>query len=1623
MPAIQVARTDTFEQQRVKINEIGSQIFNISAGGSDLATGLLKIGDGSRLIPSLSFTNDPQLGVYRPEINTLGIVSSTKNIVDFSNQSVFYYRDLILRKRILGNTNLTINNAGSGYDAGQYTDISLIGGSGELGTVDIVVTEFIGTINNTGRNYNPGTYTSVLLTGGSGSGASVDFLIDPITGDINDGGSAYVPGQYQNVPLTGGSGSGATANITIGGNTTLSGSVTNAGSGYTDNIYSNISLRNVATATYTVTTVANPSPLPNSLYQINGVTQQTLTLDKGNTYRFDISDASVSGHPFAFLDGSGNLLDFQFYLVNKVGSEGTAGSFVDLIILPEAPTETIQYYCTSHAGMGATMSVVSGTTGIYGNGALANFEVVGGVVTNFVLADQGSRYKQSDQLTVATIDVGGSGSGLIYTINSVVFTGTVNDVQIQSSGQNYVLGDLLSASDSDLGAGGGSGFEFAVSSSPGIIRDLNFVSKGSGYQVGDLLALSTGFTGITGDFIVNISGLTGNVTSGSNVVTVASTVGIYSGMQITVLGGSTGDFPPNVIVDQVTGGTTFTASDVANATGALSMDLTNPGNQQDVLVSSTANINQGDVVTVASGSGALPANTTITSINELSGSITLSNTPTAGGPVVLTISPSFGVGTTPFEYEVQSLGSVESFLVNNPGNGYNVNDLLTVAPEDLVQPITYTVTARAVLLITFTTTVSSTFFSVGNFIDYDNAGFINSYEIIQVNTSGSNLQSLLIVGDNLDPGSVVVKQGTSSPQLTVDTSTVGNRFLIDTGSGAQLTPDLTLYVGNTYVFDTTDSSNDSHQFAFSEFRDGIHAPSLVENVSTILSSTSAVITVASTTGILAGMQVTKITGSGEILPGITVESVDSATQITLSQIPTVSGNVVLSFSGVEYTSGVTRTAAAVTIKVVDTTPNLYYYCNNSGATHADMGGVDNQEATVTIDPNNPKTFGSGFQLIANTISSSDTLTFDILDGEITSENIVTDDINATEGTIATFNATTGTIPTLNTNVITSGSELVISPTTRFSSTVNIGSNNITLNHLNGNITTPGIITTNNSLNVNSKLTIVDAEISSIGSNDLELTAAPGYLTKVTGTGSFVIPSGNTLERPIFLPSQGNGAIRFNTTTNQYEGYSQISSSWASLGGVRDTDGNTYIIAEESVTPSPTNDNRLWFYNDGQNSFRFTNQYQEFMAAKRVRSLNVNAPDYTEWAANTPVNVGDYLKYNNDIYEVVGAGGTGTSGNEPNDRSGNPFVNGTATLQYSTTAVGPITFEQVSQINIGPTISVPMVFQNDLRITKNTIATDVTDLEFKPNTGRRIICTSKTHLQIPAGTESEKSTGTAKNGSIRYNTTNQVYEGFSETTQTWGSLGGVKDVDQNTYIIPELGPGTNENILYFFNDNINTLQLTTTTLDFTNINTVSCSFDDSLEITASTVTFDNSSTTIDNTVSDRTFIHTSKDKLDLGLSTGLVVDPLLRLDDQGDVYYNVGFGSGSESLVRIFDKELANLEISKYRITTSNAALLKGTTNNGSAVIYAPSTELSAKVELVAHNTTTGAKEVIEFSVIDNGSDIFYTEVGTIQSSGSLITYTFDFNVNNAVRLNYSLATGVANANAVNVTVVSNVIKK
>ena len=73
-------------------------------------------------------------------------------------------------------------------------------------------------------------------------------------------------------------------------------------------------------------------------------------------------------------------------------------------------------------------------------------------------------------------------------------------------------------------------------------------------------------------------------------------------------------------------------------------------------------------------------------------------------------------------------------------------------------------------------------------------------------------------------------------------------------------------------------------------------------------------------------------------------------------------------------------------------------------------------------------------------------------------------------------------------------------------------------------------------------------------------------------------------------------------------------------------------------------------------------------------------------------------------------------------------------------------------------------------------------------------TTNDGLIIPAGTTAQRPSTTLP-GVIRYNTTNTGFEGFNGST--WGSLGGVSDADQNTYISAENSAGSNNDELKFY----------------------------------------------------------------------------------------------------------------------------------------------------------------------------------------------------------------------------------
>ena len=1414
MPAINVAKTDTFEAQRQKINEIGANLFQISQGGSDLSTGNLKLGDGTRTVPSLAFINDATLGIYKPDIETLGFVSNNKNVFEYNSKSLNVLGNLDFTKKTLISSGLVITSGGENYDPGTYSNISLFGGSGSFGTANITVTPYNGTESNYNKEYLAGTFQNVSLTGGSGSGAIYNFNVTGIIGSISSLGSGYTEGTYENVPVQNGSGQDALAQVFVG---------------------------------------------------------------------------------------------------------------------PE---------------------------------------------------------------------------------------GTVANVTFTFNGSGYVSGDVLTFNTSDIG-GTGSGFEFTVSADSGELINSFFTDKGSGYQVGDVLGLRTPITGITATAKTQITGVTATLSILSTSFTVSDATGITNGMEVSVTDTSVGQIFPGSLVTNVSG-TTITLDTAPTGDGAAELIFQTPGALLELEnVSSTFGYEVGDYLKVTSGPGNLAAYTLISSIDATNSVITVNKIPTAEGSVTFDVTPPWGyVNPNPWTFTIDEVGAVDAISVNGAGYGYNIGDVFSVNATDLVATIVYPVTVQPVTKIAFTSPLSNGAIVAGDVVLFDDGGNLPealSFNVYAVESSGGGVDAIQIAeATDIVNGATFDIQRTGST-YTADTVTSSNKFFLDVGGGATYTPDFTLYVGNTYQFDLSSQSVADHPLALSIYPDGPNSPSRVQ-ASTLLSTSNAQITVPDTTNIVSGMLVTA-SGTGTIPSGTTVASIVDGTTVELSALPTLAGAADLVFAGVEYTDGVTRTSNSLTIKVSDTTPStLYYYCT----VHTNMGGDDGYEASITVDPNNPKVFGSGFVGTATDIATEKNIQFNIVEGDVTLADVTS--TAGTFGNLTVSNAVGASIVNatdINASTITSPFELTLSGTTvKATAPFSVG-NNITLDSVNATITSTGTIKSTNGFNSADKLTIVNETISSAANTNIVLNPASNQVVKVEGTTALTIPSGSTGDRP-----QGNlresGSIRFNTTTNQYEGYSDTNQSWSSLGGVRDLDGNTTILAEESVG---ANDNTLWFINDNINTVKFTPFYQEFVNVKKLRSVNVSAPEYNNWQPSVTVEAGQFLKHQNNIYEVVSVTGdarTGAEGEEPTDTSGNNFTNGNTTLRFYVTAVAPITIEETSEFRIDPLGFTTLVVSNELRHKGRQISSTTEDIYIKPVGTKKVVIDTSSSLVVPVGDNNSK--GSPIQGSIRYNTDDAQFEGYNGAQ--WGGLGGVKDIDQDTKIEAETAPNSDEDILYFYNAGSNTLRLTTGELIFDTVDTLS-SINGTLALEANTVSFSSLDTTLDNTSATETFLYSTKDNLDFGLSSGLNTDHLLRLTNTGDVIFNLGFGTGTDNNLTLLNSDLTTVNLKDTKITTSVISLLKGTVNLGNAVCYNKVTESSSKILVTAENTTSGDRQVSEYLVTDNGTDIFYTETNTVNTnlSENQITVEFDYDAFNNVRINVLTGNNLTAGDNLNVTVINTVTKR
>lgn len=206
--------------------------------------------------------------------------------------------------------------------------------------------------------------------------------------------------------------------------------------------------------TYTVT-VANPGS--GNVFVLDGVNNPAIEMFRGNTYIFDVSDSSVSGHPLAFKDGSGNSWTTG---VTTTGTAGQAGAKVTFEVPSTAPS-SMRYYCTVHGnGMGNTITVKDSNISLVA-GSIANINTVAGIQGN-VTTVAGI---QANVTTVAGIDteiqavannqtnvnnVGGSISNVNLVGGSIASVNTAaNNLSAINAFANIYLGPSASAPTAD----------------------------------------------------------------------------------------------------------------------------------------------------------------------------------------------------------------------------------------------------------------------------------------------------------------------------------------------------------------------------------------------------------------------------------------------------------------------------------------------------------------------------------------------------------------------------------------------------------------------------------------------------------------------------------------------------------------------------------------------------------------------------------------------------------------------------------------------------------------------------------------------------------------------------------------------------------------------------------------------------------------------------------------------------------------------------------------------------------------------------------------------------------------------------------------------------------------------
>ena len=270
-----------------------------------------------------------------------------------------------------------------------------------------------------------------------------------------------------------------------------------------------------STVTYTVTVASKDSSHryytsgSANGYKIDGSFSPTLKLVPGNTYRFDQSDSTNSGHPLRFYYEADKTTAYTTGVTTN-GTAGSSGAYTEIVVSDSTPS-VLHYQCSAHSLMGN--QVVTNTRNLTG----FDTDDLSEGSTNLYYTDA----RVDSRISAATIDADTlNGQNPSYYLDYTNFSNTPtipSDVSDLTDTTSIIPTDLTDLSISDGSAGqflktdGSGNFSFATVSggSGGIaLTDLSVGAEGTASGDG-----SIAYNNSTGVFTYTPPDLSSYITS------------------------------------------------------------------------------------------------------------------------------------------------------------------------------------------------------------------------------------------------------------------------------------------------------------------------------------------------------------------------------------------------------------------------------------------------------------------------------------------------------------------------------------------------------------------------------------------------------------------------------------------------------------------------------------------------------------------------------------------------------------------------------------------------------------------------------------------------------------------------------------------------------------------------------------------------------------------------------------------------------------------------------------------------------------------------------------------------------------------------------------------------------